>query len=285
MSARRLDGREIAADIRTGLQRAISQRAGTQPRPGLAVVHVGDDAGAAAYRRNLERHWLTVGGEWRTLTWPATITAAAASAALAELSRDPGVHGVLVQQPMPPHLQVAELWRHLDPAKDAEGMHPQNLGRRWLGADVPVPCTAGAVLRLLGCYGIPVAGQHVTVVGRSPEVGKAIAHELLRADATVTVCHSRTPDLAHHTRQADILVSAVGRAGLIRPDMVRHGAVVVDVATVAGPDGALTGDVAPDVAERAGWISPVPGGVGPVTVALLMAAVVRAAGLLPGDAV
>jgi methylenetetrahydrofolate dehydrogenase (NADP+)/methenyltetrahydrofolate cyclohydrolase len=283
VSARRLNGREVAERIRDGLQRAIESRPAGLPLPSLAVVHVGDDAGAAAYRWNLERQWLTVGGEWRTVTWPANITAVDAGAALARLSADHGVHGVLLQQPLPAHLLEAELWQHLDPAKDPEGMHPLNLGRRWLGGDGPAPCTAMAVMRLLNAHALPVRGQHVVVVGRSPEVGKAIAQEMLRADATVTVCHSRTADLGRHTRQADILVSAVGRAGLIHPEMVREGAVVVDVATVAGPDGRLTGDVVPDVAEKAAWLSPVPGGVGPVTVALLMAAVVRSAGILVDD--
>jgi methylenetetrahydrofolate dehydrogenase (NADP+)/methenyltetrahydrofolate cyclohydrolase len=283
VSARRLDGREVAAAIRSGLKRAIEWRLPGAPRPDLAVVHVGDDAGAAAYRRNLERQWLAIGGEWRTVTWPADLPADEAAASLAALSQDRSVHGVLLQQPLPAHLASADLWQHLDPAKDPEGMHPRNLGRRWLGGDGPAPCTALAVLQLLGSYGIPLRGQHVVVIGRSPEVGKAIAQEMLRADATVTVCHSRTADLAHHTRQADILVTAVGHAGLIRPEMVRHGVVVVDVATVASPDGGLTGDVAPDVADRAAWLSPVPGGVGPVTVALLMAAVVRAAGLTIDD--
>jgi methylenetetrahydrofolate dehydrogenase (NADP+)/methenyltetrahydrofolate cyclohydrolase len=277
VSARSLEGKGPAAALRDTLRRDIANRPPGTPTPGLAIVHAGDDAGAAAYRRQLERQWLSIGGGLRVLNWPGDVPLALAEAALHDLSRDPAVHGVLVQQPLPPHLQAAELWRYLDPAKDAEGMHPVNLGRRWLGAHVPVPCTALAVSHLLVHHGIAIAGQHAVVVGRSSEVGKAIAHELLKADATVTVCHSRTADLAGLCRQADILVSAVGQAGLIGPAMVKPGAVVVDVATVAGPDGQLVGDVDPAVASVAGWLSPVPGGVGPLTVALLMNAVVYAA--------
>jgi methylenetetrahydrofolate dehydrogenase (NADP+)/methenyltetrahydrofolate cyclohydrolase len=277
MTARPLDGKVPAAALRETLRRDVASRPAGTPPPGLAIVHAGDDAGAAAYRRQLERQWLSVGGGLRVIAWPADVPLAVAEAALHDLSRDPAVHGVLIQQPLPAHLQAADVWRYLDPAKDAEGMHPLNLGRRWLGAHVPVPCTALAVSHLLVHHGIAVAGRHVVVVGRSPEVGKAIAHELLKADATVTVCHSRTADLAGRCREADILVSAVGRPGLIVPAMVRPGAVVVDVATVAGPDGQLVGDVDPSVADVAGWLSPVPGGVGPLTVALLMNAVVYAA--------
>ena len=199
-------------------------------------------------------------------------------ALVAELNRDKTVDGILVQLPLPAHLDAGQVLRAIDPAKDVDAFHPENVGLLHLGQPRYLPCTPAGIMALLKKYGIDPAGRHCVVVGRSNIVGKPMAALLLQADATVTVCHSRTPDLCSQCLQADILVSAAGRRGLITADMVKEGAVVVDVAMNRAPDGKLCGDVDyAAVAEKVGYITPVPGGVGPMTRAMLMENTYRAA--------
>ncbi|MBC7543328.1 MAG: bifunctional 5,10-methylenetetrahydrofolate dehydrogenase/5,10-methenyltetrahydrofolate cyclohydrolase [Candidatus Sericytochromatia bacterium] len=277
MPAQSLNGRTLAADLRASLAMRIDAWPADQPRPGLAVVAAGSDAGSQRYRQSLAKQWQGLGGIFQEVLWPEDLAPSEAHGQLQALSRDPGIHGVLLQVPLPDTLSAASLWRSLDPAKDVEGIHPVNLGRLWLGEHVVAPCTAAAVMALLAGHGLDPAGRNVVVVGRSPQVGKAIAHLFTRAHATVTLCHSRTTHLSSHLQRAEILVAAVGRAHLIGPEDVQTGAIVVDVATNVDAAGRLIGDVAPTVAEVAGWLSPVPGGVGPLTVAMLMQNVVDAA--------
>jgi len=202
------------------------------------------------------------------------------SSALSALSADPGVHGIILQTPLPDGASLAELAGGIDVGKDVDGANPASLGRLVAGLPVFAPATAEAVVALLDHHRVAISGQRVAVVGRSVVVGKPVAHLLLDRDATVTICHSRTQDLASVTRQADILVVAAGRAGLIGPAHVAPGAVVIDVGTNPGPDGSLVGDVDPSVTAAA--LSPVPGGVGPVTTALLLRHVAEAAAMPRG---
>lgn len=276
MTARVLDGRQLATDTIDRLAGDLRRQA-----PGLvatlAVVACGDDPGAASYRRSLAKRIEALGGALQFDHWPEAITPAEAHARLQALSGAPEVHGILLQTPLPPALTQAALWRSLDPAKDVEGGHPENLGRLWLGEDVLRPCTAIGVRWLLEGHGLALAGRRALVIGRSPLVGKAIAHVLTDAHATVTVAHSRTADLAAHLQAADLIVTAAGRPGLIEGPELSPEAIVVDVATNVDAAGKLVGDCGPGVADRVGWLSPVPGGVGPLTVAALLGNLVRAA--------
>jgi methylenetetrahydrofolate dehydrogenase (NADP+)/methenyltetrahydrofolate cyclohydrolase len=271
-----LSGRELAAEIRAGTAAAAAEltAAGRQPR--LAVVTATADESSAWYVRQIASASAKAG-----IACDVTDLTGAGAAdiekALASLSADPGVHGIILQTPLPGGARLADLAGVIDPAKDVDGANPVSLGRIMTGLPAFAPATAAAVLRLLDRYEVPLEGRHAVVVGRSAIVGKPVAHLLLDRNATVTICHSRTPDLAAVTRTADVLVVAVGRAGLIGPGHVARGATVVDVGTNATPDGGLAGDVDPAVASVAGALSPVPGGVGPVTTALLLRHVTEAA--------
>jgi methylenetetrahydrofolate dehydrogenase (NADP+)/methenyltetrahydrofolate cyclohydrolase len=274
MTSTTLSGRELAAEIRAGTAAAAAEltAAGRQPR--LAVVIATADEAAAWYVRQIASSSAKAGiaCDVAELAGPADI-----EKALAALSADPGVHGIILQTPLPGGARLADLAGAIDPAKDVDGANPLSLGRLVTGLPAFAPATAAAVLRLLDHHRVPVEGRRAVVVGRSAVVGKPVAHLLLDRNATVTICHSRTPDLAAVTRTADVLVVAAGRAGLIGPAHVAPGAAVVDVGTNATPDGGLAGDVDPSVSEVAGLMSPVPGGVGPVTTALLLRHVVEAA--------
>lgn len=268
MGAVILDGKALAAKIKMDLQCRCGQLA--RP-PRLAVVLVGDDPASAIYVRNKERDCRECGIDCDDHRLPADTTQEELLACIKTLNRDDGVDGILVQLPLPGHLDGAQVLRAIDPKKDVDAFHPENVGRLLLGQPRYLPCTPAGILALLRAYAIDPAGKHCVVVGRSNIVGKPLALLLLQADATVTVCHSRTADLAEHCRRADILVSAAGRTGLITADMVKPHAVVVDVAMNRGPDGKLCGDVDfAAVQEKAAAITPVPGGVGPMTRAMLM---------------
>ena len=270
-----LAGRELAAAIRTeaAAEAAALTKAGRQPR--LAVVTANGDGGSAAYVRSIANAAAKVGIACDVAR---TTTVAGIIAALIQLADDPEVHGVILQTPLPDGANLAELATAIPPAKDIDGASPESLGRLAAGLPSFAPATAEAVLALLDHYRVELRGRHAVVVGRSVVVGKPAAHLLLDRHATVTICHSRTVDLAAITRQADVLVAAVGRAGLIGPGHVSPGTTVIDVGTNATPDGGLVGDVDPAVAdvERVA-LTPVPGGVGPVTTALLLRHVVAAA--------
>ena len=268
MSAGILDGKALAGRIKEEL-RCKCERLARAPR--LAVVLVGDDPASAIYVRNKERDCRECGIDCRDHRLAADTTQEALLALIRALNRDDSVDGILVQLPLPGHLDGAQVLRAIDPDKDVDAFHPENVGRLLLGQPRYLPCTPAGILALLREYAIDPAGKHCVVVGRSNIVGKPLALLLLQADATVTVCHSKTPDLADQCRRADILVSAAGQAGLITADMVRPHAVVIDVAMNRGADGRLCGDVDfGAVAQRADYITPVPGGVGPMTRAMLM---------------
>jgi methylenetetrahydrofolate dehydrogenase (NADP+)/methenyltetrahydrofolate cyclohydrolase len=270
-----LSGRELAKAIRAAAAAEAAEltKAGRQPR--LAVVTANDDGGSAAYVRSIGN---AAAREGIACDVSRTTTAAGIAAMLAQLADDPEVHGVLLQTPLPDGANLAGLATAIPSAKDVDGASPESLGRLVAGLPAFAPATAEAVLALLDHYGVELRGRHAVVVGRSVVVGKPVAHLLLDRHATVTICHSRTADLPAITRQADVLVAAVGRAGLIGPGHVSPGTTVIDVGTNAIPDGGLAGDVDPAVAAVDGVaLTPVPGGVGPVTTALLLRHVVAAA--------
>jgi methylenetetrahydrofolate dehydrogenase (NADP+)/methenyltetrahydrofolate cyclohydrolase len=269
-----LSGRELAKAIRATVadEAAALTLAGRQPR--LVVVTANDDSGSAAYVRSITNAAVrvSVACDVARTTTPGGIVAT-----LAQLADDPEVHGIILQAPVPAGANLADLAAAIPPVKDVDGASPESLGRLVAGLPAFAPATAEAVLTLLDHYQVELRGRHAVVVGRSVVVGKPVAHLLLDRHATVTICHSRTADLPAITRQADVLVAAVGRAGLIGPGHVSPGATVIDVGTNATPDGGLAGDVDPAVGDVAAALTPVPGGVGPVTTALLLRHVVQAA--------
>jgi methylenetetrahydrofolate dehydrogenase (NADP+)/methenyltetrahydrofolate cyclohydrolase len=277
-------GRELAADIRARTASAAAVLAGLGHPPRLTVVTATDDEASAWYVRSIAGAAAKAGIGCEVEDLGPAAAAAAIAAQLGALSADPTVHGIILTTPLPGGARLAELAGAIDPAKDVDGANPVSLGRLMTGLPAFAPATAEAVLRLLDHYQVSLEGRHVVVVGRSAVVGKPVAHLLLDRNATVTICHSRTRDLAAITRQADVLVVAVGRTGLIGPDHVAPGTTVIDVGTNATPDGGLAGDVDPKVADVAGALSPVPGGVGPVTTALLLRHVTDAAAAASGGA-
>jgi methylenetetrahydrofolate dehydrogenase (NADP+) / methenyltetrahydrofolate cyclohydrolase len=298
VSARILDGTATARAIREELRGEIDRLAARGSRPGLGVVLVGDDPASAVYVRSKTRACDELGMHGETRRLPATASTADVVAVVQEYNRRSEIHGVLVQLPLPPQVDATRVLDLVDPAKDVDGFHPENVGRLVQKRPRFVPCTPAGIMELLARYGIPVSGRRAVVVGRSDIVGRPMALLLTHADATVTVCHSRTADLDAVCREADILVAAIGRAGLVRADHVKPGAVVVDVGMNRVEDPArardlllperlaeferkghaLVGDVhAPGVREVASWLTPVPGGVGPLTIALLLKNTVRAA--------
>lgn len=274
MTAASLTGRELAITIRAAAAARAAELtvAGRQPR--LAVVTATDDEASAAYVRSIAN---AAGKEGIACDLLRTTTAAGVSATLAQLADDPEVHGVMLQTPLPDGALLADLARAIPAGKDVDGASPESLGRLTAGLPAFAPATAEAVLALLDYYQVELRGRHAVVVGRSVVVGKPVAHLLLDRHATVTISHSRTADLAAITRQAEVLVVAAGRTGLIGPEHVSPGATVIDVGTNVTDDGRLAGDADPAVAGVAGALSPVPGGVGPVTTALLLRHVVEAA--------
>jgi len=267
-----MKGAPLAERIREQVREDV---AGLGP-VGLATVLVGDDPASHVYVT--KKHEAAVAAGIRSVDrrLSADTTQDGLLAVLNELNRDEGVDGILVQLPLPPQIDDEAVLRAVDPMKDVDGFHPFNAGRLYAGEPTFVPATALGIMLMLEDYGVELTGSRAVVVGRSTIVGKPVAHLLLGANATVTICHSRTHDLAAETRAADVLVVAIGRAGLITPDMVRNGAAVVDVG-ITRTDSGLVGDVVPEVAERAAFVTPVPGGVGPMTIAVLLRNTVQAA--------
>ena len=278
MTAQVLDGRALAAQIREELTLRVAALAARGTVPGLGTVLVGDDPGSRAYVNGKHRDCAQVGIASIRRELPADATQAQVEAAVDELNADPACTGYIVQLPLPPGLDVQRVLNRMDPAKDADGLHPVSLGRLVLNEPGPLPATPRGIVELLRRYDVPIAGADVTVIGRGITVGRALGLLLTRRseNATVTLTHTGTKDLAGHTRRADIVVVAAGRPGLLTADMVKPGAAVVDVG-ITRTDTGLTGDVAPGVAEVASWLAPMPGGVGPMTRAMLLANVVDAA--------
>lgn len=274
MTARIIDGTALAKELRVRVRNSLQPVDGSPSPadpPGLTVVLVGDDPASKIYIRNKIKACEEAGFRSRLIELPAATTEATLLEHIAVLNRDPTVHGILVQLPLPGHLDSHRVIEAIDPKKDADGFHVASAGALMTGLPGFVPCTPSGVMEMLRSAGIPVQGRHAVVVGRSNIVGKPMAMLLLQAGATVTICHSKTPDLGAMTRQADILVAAVGKAKLISREMVKPGACVIDVGMNRDAAGKLCGDVDFDsVKEVAGWITPVPGGVGPMTIAMLL---------------
>ena len=266
-----IDGRKVAKKWKENAAqraRALTEKGVT---PHLAVIVAGDNPASQVYVRNKENACLRAGIRSTILRLPESCTQEELESAVVALNADQSVHGILVQLPLPKGLDEARVLALIDPEKDVDGFHAMNAGKLMSGQPGFVPCTPLGVMKLLEAYNIPTRGRHAVVIGRSNIVGKPMAMLLLAADATVTVCHSKTENLADITRQADILVAAVGRANFVTGDMIKPGATVIDVGINRLPDGTLTGDVDFEgVCEVAGWITPVPGGVGPMTIAMLL---------------
>ncbi len=278
MSAIIIDGTAMAKQV-LAEQKIRADRLSRQGRlPGLAVVLVGDDQASAVYVRSKERACREAGVRTFDTRLPAATTEAGLLQKVDALNRDPQVHGILVQLPLPAHINAVTVLQRIAQAKDVDGFTWRSLGALLDGHASLAPCTPSGSMLMLERSGVPIAGRHAVVIGRSSIVGKPAALMLLERNATVTICHSRTADLAAMTRQADILICAIGRPRMITVDMVKPGAAVVDVGINRTADGKLCGDVDFDpVRERAGWITPVPGGVGPMTVAMVIANVITAA--------
>ncbi len=271
-----LDGKATAAAIKAELAGRVAVLAVRGVQPGLGTVLVGDDPGSRAYVNGKHRDCAEVGIASIRRDLPADATQEQIEAVVDELNADPACTGYIVQLPLPAGIDANRVLSRIDPDKDADGLHPLNLGRLVLGEPGPLPCTPRGIVELLRRYDVPIAGADVTVIGRGITVGRALGLLLTRRseNATVTLCHTGTKDLAGHTKRADIVVVAAGRPGLLTADMVRPGAAVLDVG-ITRTDAGLVGDVAPEVREVAGYLAPMPGGVGPMTRAMLLANVVE----------
>jgi methylenetetrahydrofolate dehydrogenase (NADP+)/methenyltetrahydrofolate cyclohydrolase len=281
MSARILDGKALAVTVTDEVRAAVGARvARGRPAPGLAVVLVGENAASQVYVRNKRRTTEGVGMRSFAHDFPADVPEAELLALIDRLNADPTVSGILVQLPLPAHIDPERVTERIDPHKDVDGFHPYNVGRLVLKRPTLRPCTPYGCMKLLETSGEPLAGKHAVVIGQSNIVGRPMALELLMARCTVTICHSATRDLPGIVRQGDVVVAGVGKAKFVPGDWVKQGAIVIDVGINRMPDGKLCGDVDFDGAkERASWITPVPGGVGPMTIAMLLSNTLRAAEL------
>ncbi len=273
MTARILDGNALAAKVREHLAaHAAALKAAHGVTPCLAVILVGEDPASGVYVRNKVAACEKAGFRSIRETYPANVEPVVVLAKIAELNADPAVHGILVQLPLPRHFDAEAVLEAIAPQKDVDGFHAENVGALMQGNPRFIPCTPYGVMKMLESEDVPLQGAEAVIVGRSNIVGKPMAMLLLARSCTVTICHSQSRDLAFHTRRADILVAAVGRAKMITGDMIKPGATVIDVGINRQADGKLCGDV--DFAsakEVAGWITPVPGGVGPMTITMLLA--------------
>ncbi|MDT0347257.1 bifunctional methylenetetrahydrofolate dehydrogenase/methenyltetrahydrofolate cyclohydrolase [Streptomyces litchfieldiae] len=279
MSAEILDGKAAAAAIKSDLSARVAALKQRGVTPGLGTLLVGDDVGSQKYVAGKHRDCAAVGIASIQRELPVTATQEEVEAAVAELNEDPACTGYLVQLPLPRGLDANRVLEAIEPAKDADGLHPTNLGRLVLGEPAPLPCTPNGVIALLRRHGVELNGAHVVVVGRGVTIGRSIPLLLTRRseNATVTQVHTGTRDIAAHLRQADVIVAAAGVPHLVKPEDVKPGAAVLDVGVSRDEHGKIVGDVHPGVAEVAGWLSPNPGGVGPMTRAMLLQNVVEAA--------
>lgn len=273
MAARLIDGKALAQTIRDRIASETKDlQAKTGVRPGLATILVGEDPASALYVRSKQKACEAAGIYIEDFKLPATTSQAELLALVEKMNADPKIHGILVQLPLPKQIDTKVILNAVDPMKDADGFHPYNLGRLVEGSPVFEACTPKGIIAMIDSTGVAIEGKRAVVVGRSNIVGKPVALMLLHRHATVTVCHSKTKDLPAVCREADILVVAIGKAKFVTADMVKEGAVVIDVGTNRLADGKFVGDVDFEpVSQRAGWISPVPGGVGPMTITMLLA--------------
>jgi methylenetetrahydrofolate dehydrogenase (NADP+) / methenyltetrahydrofolate cyclohydrolase len=271
MAAIIIDGKEIAAKKKVEIASEVQKLKELGVTPGLAVILVGNNHASRTYVTNKEKTCRDLGMHSVLIELPEMATQEELLTKIEELNGDPAIHGILVQLPLPKHIDETRVIESISPLKDVDGFHPINIGRMMTGQDAFLPCTPYGIMVLLEEMGISVAGKHVVVVGRSNIVGKPVGQLFLNQHATVTYCHSKTVDLQYHTSQADILVAAVGVANFINADHIKEGAVVIDVGINRNEAGKLCGDVAFDeVSQKAGYITPVPKGVGPMTITMLM---------------
>lgn len=269
--ARIIDGKKIAAEIKAKIKRKVAELTADGMRPGLAAVLVGDHPASMIYVRNKRKACEEVGIYSEEHHLPAEIPEEQLLRLIAGFNASPQIHGILIQFPLPKSFNTNKVLLTISPQKDVDGLHPYNTGRLTMGTPQFIPCTPAGVLEMLDRYKIPIEGQRAVIVGRSNLVGRPVALLLMHRNATITVCHSRTKDIAAVCRQGDILVAAIGKPRFVTANMVKEGAAVIDVGINRLPDGSLVGDVDfPNVEEKVGWISPVPGGVGPMTIAMLL---------------
>jgi len=278
MSSVLINGNEIGKVIRNNLQTRIEDLKKQGVVPGLAVVLVGDNAASKTYVTNKQKTCESLGMHSRLLSFTSSLSQEELMATIHDLNTDESIHGILVQLPLPKHFDESLILSAISPDKDVDGFHPNNVGKMLLGQETFLPCTPFGVMKLLEHSGIEIAGKHAVVVGRSNIVGKPMGQLLLQKDATVTYAHSKTPDLGSITRQADILVVAVGIAKLIQAEHIKDGAIVIDVGMNRDENNKLCGDVDfASVSQKASFITPVPGGVGPMTITMLMENTIQSA--------
>lgn len=282
MSAVRMDGKALSAKVRASILEEVEGLKKNGVTPGLAVIIVGNDPASEIYVRNKEKACAECGFYSEKYALPAETTQEELLGLIAQLNQSPQVSGILCQMPVPKHISEQAVIDAIDPAKDVDAFHPVNVGKIMVGNFDFLPCTPAGVMELLDEYGIDPKGKNCVVIGRSNIVGKPMAMLLLHRHGTVTICHSKTADLAAVCREADILVAAVGKANFVTPDMVKEGAVVIDVGMNRNEAGKVCGDVDPLVMEKASHMTPVPGGVGPMTITMLMKNTLKAAKLQNG---
>lgn len=273
-----IDGKKISAEVRAELKAEVAKLKEKGVTPGLAVVLVGENPASQIYVRNKTKACEEVGIRSFQHTLPGTMKEEELLSLIRDLNASKDVHGILVQLPLPSHMDSEAVLDLISPSKDVDGFHPYNMGRLMIGNALLQPCTPYGIMRLLDSTGVDASGKNAVIIGRSNIVGKPMAMMLLKRNATVTICHSKTKDLREKVREADILVAAIGRDRFVKGDWIKEGAVVIDVGMNRSPDGKLTGDVDFDAASlKASYITPVPGGVGPMTIAMLLKNTVAAA--------
>lgn len=273
-----IDGKKLAKTTRENLRLEVEELKENGINPKLAVIMVGNNSASQIYVRNKSRACDEVGIEFEEYLLPTTTEQSELLNLIDKLNKQEDINGILLQSPIPDGLDINEAFRKISPEKDVDGFHPVNVGKLVLGQDTFVSCTPYGIMRMFEAYNIDLEGKNAVVIGRSNIVGKPMSHCLLNKNATVTICHSRTKNLAEITKRADILVAAIGKAEFVRADMVKEGAVVIDVGINRTEEGKLKGDVDfENVSKKASYITPVPGGVGPMTIAMLMNNVVKAA--------
>ncbi|WP_347939893.1 bifunctional methylenetetrahydrofolate dehydrogenase/methenyltetrahydrofolate cyclohydrolase FolD [Peribacillus simplex] len=278
MSAQIINGKEIAEAVRQEISKEVQQLREKNIVPGLAVILVGDNQASQTYVRNKQKACEDLGMHSILIKKPAELSQEELIQSIAELNQDDSIHGILVQLPLPGHIQEKAIIEAISPDKDVDGFHPINIGRMMTGQDAFLPCTPYGVMVMLEHIDYDLEGKHVVIVGRSNIVGKPAGQLFLNANATVTYCHSKTRDLAYYTKQADVVVAAVGKRDTITSDHIKEGAVVIDVGMNRNDEGKLCGDVAfDDVKNKASYITPVPKGVGPMTITMLMKNTVKSA--------
>lgn len=273
-----LNGKELAQKLQQEMTQEVTALKEKGLQPGLAVILVGEDPASQVYVRNKERAANNIGMYSVVYRLPETTSEAYLIAKIEELNQDDKIHGILVQLPLPKHINEDLVLDTIAPEKDVDGFHPMNLGNLFAGKPTMIPCTPAGIMELIKLSGLDLAGKNAVIIGRSNIVGKPMAHLLLQANATVTICHSKTKDLPKVAKQADVLVVAIGRANFVTADFVKEGAVVIDVGINRDENNKLTGDVKFDeVAPLTSYITPVPGGVGPMTITMLMRQTIDAA--------